>query len=274
MLADTYNMQRYYRFADARETRAKGLDAATKALELDATTPEAYIAMANLQYGGKEGIAGSKRLLEKAIELSPYNSTARLRYGWVILHEDLRAASEQMRLAQEFDPVSAITNGAYCNMLIFERKFGDAVRYCEKARDISPETVNTIMMLADAYFLDGRHADALATIQKAISQAKGREQLSAMGSLAYYYLRLGRRAEADPIIARLKSEVEKGQDILPDMIILSFEIGRRDEAIKYFEQAYEQQRIGISMLNHSPIWERVNADPGVSEIMKRPRPSQ
>jgi TolB-like protein/DNA-binding winged helix-turn-helix (wHTH) protein len=59
MLADTYNMQRYYGFADPRDTRAKGLDAASRALELDSSTPEAYIAMANLQFGGKEGMAGA-----------------------------------------------------------------------------------------------------------------------------------------------------------------------------------------------------------------------
>jgi hypothetical protein len=77
-------------------------------------------------------------MLEKAIELSPYNSTARLRYAWVIVNEDLKAASEQMRLAQEYDPLSPISNGAYCNILSFERRIKEAIHFCEKANEINP----------------------------------------------------------------------------------------------------------------------------------------
>lgn len=272
MLADTYNMQRYYRFAEVQETRAKGLDAATRALELDATTAEAYIAMANLQVGGKDGLAGSKRLLEKAIELSPYNSTARLRYAWVIFRDDRKAASENMRLAVEYDPVSGVTNGAYCNLLTFERRYDEAIKYCEKSFDVSPDSVNAGIMLADAYSLAGRHDDAVNTIQKVINGAEEGEKRTAMGSLAYYYLRMGRRKDADPIIARLKSEVKRYPEALIDLVVLCYEIGQRAESMKYLEEAYKQQRISGLMIDYNPIWEKVNADPEVSEIFRRNKP--
>ena len=270
MLADTYNMQRYYRFADPRDTRAKGLDAASRALELDSSTPEAYIAMANLQVGGKDGLAGSKRLLEKAIELSPYNSTARLRYAWVISGDDMKAASEQMRLAQEYDPVSPISNGAYCNILIFERRFNEAVPFCEKAADLNPTMDSTQGMLADAYMLAGRLDEAIAKTNQRIERNSGNERLAAEGSLAFYLLKAGRRGEADTIIARLKREDDKFSELLNDLTVLMFEIGDREAGLKYFKRAYAQRTLHFAMLDHYPVWEKVKADPEVQKILAEP----
>jgi TolB-like protein/DNA-binding winged helix-turn-helix (wHTH) protein/tetratricopeptide (TPR) repeat protein len=273
MLADTYNMQRYYRFADPRDTRAKGLDAASRALELDSSTPEAYIAMANLQVGGKDGLAGSKRLLEKAIELSPFDATARLRYAWVISGEDLKAASEQMRLAQEYDPVSPITNGAYCNMLIFERRFKDAVPFCEKASDLNPTSNNSHAMLSDVYMFDGRVDVAIAKVTERIARLQGEERLVAEGSLALYLLKAGRRPQAESIIARLKVEAEKVPELFNDLTVLMFELGDREAGMKFFKSAYERRLLHLAMIEHYPTWEKVKADPEVQRILAEPPPS-
>ena len=270
MLADTYNMQRYYRFADPRDTRAKGLDAASRALEIDSTTPEAYIAMANLQVGGKEGMAGSRRMLEKAIELSPYNATARLRYAWVLEPDDRKAALEQMRLAQEYDPVSPITNGAYCNMLIFERRFKEAIHFCEKAVDLNPTSNNSHGMLADAYMFDGRLDDAIAKANERIARTDGEERLVAEGSLALYLLKAGRRGEADAILVRLKREADKAPELLNDLTVLMFEIGDREAGRKYFRRAYDQRILHLVMIDHYPVWEKVKADPEVQKILAEP----
>jgi TolB-like protein/DNA-binding winged helix-turn-helix (wHTH) protein len=270
MLADTYNMQRYYRFADPIDTRAKGLDAASRALELDASTPEAYIAMANLQVGGKEGMAGSKRLLEKAIELSPYNAIARLRYAWVISADDLKAASEQMRLAQEYDPLSPITNGAYCNILLFERRYREATPFCEKAVDLNPTSNNSDGMLADAYMLEGRLDEAIANVNARIARSDGEEKLAAEGSLALYLLKAGRRDAADAIIARLKREADKYPQLFSDLSVLMFEIGDREAGVKYFKRAYHERTLHFGMVDHYPVWEKVKADPEVQKILAEP----
>jgi len=271
MLADTYNMQRYYGFADPRETRAKGLDAASRALELDNTTPEAYIAMANLQFGGKEGVAGAKRMLEKAIELSPYNSTAHLRYAWVIAMEDMKAAVEQMRLAQEYDPVSPISNGAYCNMLSFERRIKEAITFCEKAVEINPDSDNGTIMLADMYLFDGRFNDAIAIAQKRSERVSGDDQISTQASLAFYLIRAGRRAEAEPIIAKVEAEAPRLTGLYNDLTVIFYELGNREKGFKYFKRSYEEGVTPVQMVRHYPAWEKVIADPEVRSILDAPQ---
>lgn len=270
MLADTYNMQRYYRFADPTETRGKGLDAATRAIELDSSTPEAYIAMANLQVGGKEGMAGAKRLLEKAIELSPYNATARLRYAWVIVFDDMTGASEQMRLAQEYDPLSPISNGAYCNILIFQHRYKEATPFCEKAVDINPTSGNAEVMLADTYFFDGRVDDAIRVIKQRIAKTTEQYNLTAQASLAFYLLRSGRRAEAEPIVATLTAAAEKEPELNPDLAVIYFEKGNREKGMFYFKKAYEMRQIPVLMVNFYPAWDKIRADAEVQSILKEP----
>jgi TolB-like protein/DNA-binding winged helix-turn-helix (wHTH) protein/predicted Zn-dependent protease len=273
MLADTYNMQRYYGYADPRDTRAKGLDAASRALELDSSTPEAYIAMANLQFGGKEGVAGAKRMLEKAIELSPYNSTAHLRYAWVVLATgDTKGAIEQMRLAQEYDPLSPVSNGAYCNMLSFEHRFKEAIGYCEKAVELNPGTDSGSVMLADMYAFDGRLNDAIATIQKHLAQVSGDENLLAQGSLAFYLASAGRRSEAEPIIAKLEAAAARLPSIYNDLAVVFYELGEREKGLKFFKRAYEEQVLPAQMVRNYPAWEKVIADPEVLKILNEPSP--
>jgi TolB-like protein/DNA-binding winged helix-turn-helix (wHTH) protein/lipopolysaccharide biosynthesis regulator YciM len=271
MLADTYNMQRYYGFADPRETRAKGLDAASRALELDNSTPEAYIAMANLQFGGKEGVAGAKRMLEKAIELSPYNSTAHLRYAWVVLATgDTKGAIEQMRLAQEYDPLSPVSNGAYCNMLSFEHRFKEAITFCEKAVELNPSADNGSVMLADMYAFDGRLDDAIATIQKRLAQISGDDNLMTQGSLAFYLARAGKRSEAELIISKLEASAARVPNLYNDLAVIFYELGEREKGLKYFKRAYEEHVLPVQMVRNYPAWEKVIADPEIRKILDEP----
>ena len=269
MEADVYNMLRYYRYASPEETREKATELANKALELNKEIPEAYIALANLQSAGNEGMAGARRLLEKAIELSPYNSTARLRYAWVIAPDNLDAASEQMRLSQEYDPLSGLTNGAYCNILTFQRRYKEAIRFCERSVELSYDSPTTRILLADAYFLDGRLSDAVAQISKRISEADGTDKLMAEGSLGYYFAKSGRVQEASSIYARLKSALEAHPQVVNDLVLIAYAIGRIDEGLRYFERSYREGRFSKLQFDLSPIWQDVRADKRVYEVMER-----
>jgi Tfp pilus assembly protein PilF len=131
MLSDTYNMLAYYRFADPYEMRKRSSEAATKALALDDNIPETYIALAFLKGSEKDGMKQAKELVEKAISIAPYNSTARVRYGWQLLGgDDLNGAVEQMHLAQH-DPTSAVKATAKHRALGCSKAIEEAIKYCE-----------------------------------------------------------------------------------------------------------------------------------------------
>lgn len=267
--ADAYNMLRYYGYADVAESRDKAQILVNKALELNQEIPEAYIALANLQMMKRDSSA--KASLERAIALSPYNGTARLRYAWVIANDDVAAASEQMRLAQEYDPLSGVANGAYCNLLILESRFDDAIKFCERSVMLTPETPSNRILLADAYSLSGRHTDALAEIERRINETSGVERLMATGSKADYLIRAGRVKEGEAIYLQLKAEAQRYPELLADLAVIAYALNRQDEGFVFLEKGLREGRVQVVMLNHNPIWAKVNADHRVSELFSRLR---
>jgi DNA-binding winged helix-turn-helix (wHTH) protein/TolB-like protein/Tfp pilus assembly protein PilF len=266
MLADTFNMIRYYRYTDnPQDMRDKALIAANKALELDQDIPEAYVALANAQAPGEPGRLKAKELLEKAIELSPYYANARIRYGWILLLEDFDTAFEQMRLAQEYDPLSPISNGAYCSVLIYRNRYKEAIKECEQAVEFGHDQPMARVWLADAYLLDRRTDDAIAQINLRIAESEGRDHYGAKGSLAYYLARAGRQAEAERLVHELSGKVVEFPSVNNDLALTYYALGKTDEGFKYFLQALEKRAFQASMLTLNPIWADVWADPRVKE---------
>jgi TolB-like protein/DNA-binding winged helix-turn-helix (wHTH) protein len=269
MLADTYNMLGYYRFVDPEEIRPKALAAVNRAFELNDSLPEAYIARASLQDSSEEGQASSKKLLEKAIELSPYNSTAHIRYGWMLFPDDVDGSLRQMRLAQEYDPLSPISNGALCNVLVFKNQYQEAIKYGEKAVELAPRSANVQMLLSTAYFLDGRPNDAIEQIKKGIAEASGVEKEQALGTLGHYYAKTGQRKEAETILAHLKRSAGERPVLLNDLALISYALDKRDEGFGYFKKAYYQHVLSGLMLRFDPVWKDVTSDARVTSLLEQ-----
>ena len=268
MLADAYNMLGYYRFSDPKEMRVKAQAAVSKAVELNDALPEAYIALASLQDMSEQGHAATKQFLEKAIELSPYNSTAHIRYGWVLFPQDLDGSLRQMRLAQEYDPLSPVSNGALCNLLIFQNQYQEAIKYGEKAVELAPKSANAQMMLSNAYFLAGRQNDAIEQLKKGIDETSGVEKEDALGTLAYYYAKVGRRKDAEAIFTQLERSSAGHPSLLNDLSLISYALDQPDKGFGYFKKAYELHVLPQLMLRYDPIWKEMNADPRVSAMMR------
>ena len=268
LLADTYNMLGYYSFADKDEMYDKSRMAAEKALALDSTLADAYVALAFLPPAKRSDKRTSKELIEHAIELSPYNSNARIRYAWMLLGDDVNKTVEQMRLAQQLDPMSPVSNGALCNALILQNNAGEAVKFCEKAVELAAEASENRALLADAYFLVGRSDDAIAQIQRRIDEATGTEKFSAYGSLAYFQAKLGRREEAERLFDMIKPQAQKDPMLLNDMLVISYELDKRNDGYAYFQQAYSKHVFPYQIYRYSPIWESVRLDERINSFLK------
>ncbi len=258
MLADTYNMLGYYRYADSREMTAKARAAAEKALALDDSIAEAHIAMAFIQLT-PTSVEEAQHSIERAIELAPYNSTARVRYAWILfrLGKSDQAVS-QMKLAQEYDPLSPVSNGALCNILTFQESFAEAVKVCEKAVELAPNSANNRLALANAYFFNGNIEEAIKQVK--IDIESGRKRFSSLGSLGYIYAKLNRRAEAEAIVAQLKPEADKDAGLFNDLTLITYALGSRDESFVYFQKAYNTKVLPMNLIYTDPVWKEIRED--------------
>jgi len=259
MLADTYNMLGYYRYADSREMLTKARAAAEKSLALDNSIAEAYIAMAFIQFT-PTGVEEARLSIERAIELAPYNATARVRHSWILLRlGKVDQAVSEMRLAQEYDPLSPVSNGALCNILTYRENFAEAVRVCEKAVALSPNTADNRLALANAYFFNGNTENAIKQVK--IDIESGRKKFSALGSLGYFYAKLNRRAEADAIIAQLKPEAVRDAGLFNDLALITYALGSRDESFVYLQKAHQNKVLPMNLIYVDPVWKEIREDP-------------
>ncbi len=270
LLADTYNMLSYYRFKSRMEMKQKAEAAALKALQLDDKVPEAYIALAFLRLNDQARRSEAKPLIERAIELAPFNSTARVRYGWILLSEqNLEATVQQMRLSQEYDPLSPISNGALCQALEYQGKFDEAIKYCEKSVELSPDLYNSQMALAEVYFVAGRHSEAVELGEKVLVKNKGEDRLIALTSLGYFHAKLGNTTKAKQIGAEIRTYAVRRPGLLNDLAVISYAMGDREEGFAYFEQSYNSRVLAILHLYNDPIWADVRSDTRVMETMQQ-----
>ena len=263
-LADTYGMLGYYGFDDPDEMKKKAKNTAEKALALNNSVAEAYTALAMAYIIKKESYTKAQELLERAVMLAPYNASARHRFGWILLSNGkLDDGARQIRLAQEYDPLSPATNRAYCSVLVMQRSYPDAIKQCEKTIEIYLTTPNSSRALARAYFYSGRHADAFNQLEIQMRSKTGDEIISARAEYAYYCARLGRTAEAEKIYAELKQEYEKDRLRASDLTITAFALGKKDDAYVYFKEMLKSaDEIPDShlSLSYDPHWDEIKAD--------------
>lgn len=262
-LADSYGMLAFYGFANVPEMNQKSRTAAEKALDINNSLGVAYSALANTEIINND-FSKAKELLERAIVLSPYNASTHQRYGFVLLTLGrLDDAVQEMRLAQKYDPLSPVINKALCNVLVSKRAFSEAVGYCERAVELSPDTPGNRPSLAYAYAYNGKYDDAIAQINLFLKS--GGSVPEANGSLAYFYIKSGRMTEAKKIYEQLKQEVDKLPWIAIDLAIIGFALGKKDESFAYFKK-------GIEINNSNPSMRVILAfDPSLDELRADPR---
>lgn len=269
MLADSYNMLHYYQLTDnSKETIDKADEAAKKALLLNDSLAESQIAMAYVQIAKYRDHDSSIGYLKRAIEISPDNSTARIRYGWQLLRlQDLEGTLEQMRIAQENDPLSQVSNSALCSVLLLKRNYSEALKYCERAVELQSNSPLIRVQLASVYFLNGKIEEAVTILQE--EGKNPRHKYDALAGLAYIYAKTGKNKEAEEIFAKLKNEI-KIYNKYSDLTLLAFTLGKKEEALEYFKIMIARRKILSLDVLSDPYWEDVFKDKDFRQLANLP----
>jgi len=266
-LADTYNMQIIYRYEPREEAGRKAKEAALTALELNEKVAQAHIALSQVQLYLEKDYRAARRSLERAIELAPFNATARLRYGWVLLRAgQIEDAVREMRLGQEYDPLSAVNNAALCGMLIFNRNYDEAISFCDRAEELNPKAPTVSHSRAIARFLRGEREKAileLETYTKANTDSAGE-----LGVLGYFYAQIGDTRKAVQIIEVLQRQVQKTPMFYNDLAVISYSLGRKKEAFEFLEKSIENGSF-TNLALFDPTFDEIKADPLYEELIKK-----
>src|SRR5205085_4210079 len=146
------------------------------------------------------------------------NAPAHMRLGWALLSQkDLDGAAEQMRLAQQYDPLSSLNNAALCQVLVFQGNYDEAIKYGEKAVALTPTSYNYQLTLADTYFAAGRQDEAISVVRP-ITQVESSDRLRAIGLLGYFQAKRGDKKAAMDSAAELRKEAVQKPFLYTDLV--------------------------------------------------------
>jgi TolB-like protein/Flp pilus assembly protein TadD len=265
-IADAYGLLAYYHYDPLGEMYALAKDAATKALSLDPTMSEAYVALALPQKYLENDYQSSRSLLEKALELSPYNATAHQRFAFQMLADkEIDRAVSEMRLAQEYSPLSPVINTDLSELLILQREYREAAVYCEKAREVAPDSSLHQIPYADILFFTDQADAAIESLEK--YTRKERKDYFALSRLGFYCAKTNQKERANSIYDRLRAKWSDSRSLV-NLAVLAFELESKDDAHCFLQKAVSAGAFPFT-INYDPIFEDIRTEPRFKQFFLR-----
>jgi serine/threonine-protein kinase len=251
----------------------EGFALATKALELDPNSAEAYVVSALYYsfYEFKWDEAGAA--LERAIELNPSSSAIRL-YNAIYLsgrgHFD--DAIDQIDLACQLDPSAMVIRGNATWILYLAGKMEQAVADSRSLRDLEPGSAYGAFSHGLVCAQSGHEAEAVGAFRDAVALAPGASLYVVM--LAYGLAVAGEHDEARSILADIKRR-EENEFVWPMGIAFAYaHLGEENLALDYLERAY-QERVGwMSLIGRDPALNVLRGAPRFQNLLRKIGPPE
>jgi DNA-binding winged helix-turn-helix (wHTH) protein/TolB-like protein/Flp pilus assembly protein TadD len=250
-----------------REALARAKAAAQQALAIDEELAEAHTSLAFVLMHADWNWGQADAHFRRAIQLNPSYPTAHHWYAYWLSargrHEDALAAIER---ARSLDPTSLILNTDVAELQYFAGRYDLAIARAQETLAIDPEFILARRVLGWALEQKGDFDAAIDQLRRALDRAPDRADLVA--SLGHAYASAGRRQEAERAIATLEGRAaHAGADA--ELALIHAGLGRRDEALRYLERAYQRRSTWMILLAVDPRWNNLRRDARFDDLVRR-----
>src|SRR5437588_944278 len=200
-LAQATLLMPFYEAGASQDMFPKAKAAATRAIELDESSPEGHAALAMLLcYDLK--LRESEAEFKRAIELDPNYATAHHWYGNTLLTSlgRFEEAIKEGKRAVELDPFSLISNADLRSTLILARRYDEAIGQLRATLTLDGNFAYAHMMLGAVLLLKGDVNGAISEYEK---ERTLNDSCDALALLGLAYAKIGRTAEVTQLMQNL-----------------------------------------------------------------------
>jgi serine/threonine-protein kinase len=270
-LADCYTLRSDYGFLPSLEGYALAKGAVTLALKYDDSLAEAHTSLASIKAVTDWDWQGAENEYRRAIELNPNYATAHHWYGaQLIVQGRMDQALQELRTAQQLDPLSLGINKDLAIALIYAHDYDRALQQCQKTLEIEPTFLVMSTYMAQIHQLQQKYAEATAELEKAHAAAPQDGEIAY--GLSQAYVLSGKKNEALKILSELN---QPGSPSLPkEAAYLYSLLGDKEQAIAILQKAAENHIMSVAELKMDPRLSELRKDARVSEILQKIRLSQ
>ena len=268
-LADCYISQAKFGLVSANEGYSKGREWAEKALKLDNTLAAPHVSLASVKSDYEWNWEEGEKEARRAIELNPGDAEARLALAQVLWTTGrLDESIQETKRALELDPLSIHYNTALDFEFLMARRYDEAIEQGARLLELDPRYIAAYYFRGVAYVKKATYKEAIGEFEKGISISP--DNPMALAGLGYGYAVMGRRADAERVLARL-NELSKREFISPVWMAKIYTgLGEKDKAFESLERAYEDRSIvSVAFIKTNPMLDPLRTDQRFAELLRR-----
>jgi DNA-binding winged helix-turn-helix (wHTH) protein/tetratricopeptide (TPR) repeat protein len=252
-LALAFCAQAEHRLAPPAEAHGRARTSALRALAMDPTSADALVALGAVMFLSEWDWIGAERSLQRALEINPAHTQARLLYGHLL--EALGRCEDGLSMklrALEHDPFSPSVHLGLALSYWHQRRYGECIGWANKTLELAPTHLLAREFLAGAYWAMGdfdRHM--IENTKHAAAFGVGPDVLEPVKQA---YAAGGRAA-----VARLALRTPQLPPV--QLALLHGELGDLDVAVTHLERAIEGRDPCLVDLAVAPQWDGLRPHP-------------
>ncbi|MBI3609704.1 MAG: winged helix-turn-helix domain-containing protein [Nitrospirae bacterium] len=267
-LADSYALLGQYGGAPPSQVLPNAKEAASRALELDETLPDAHASLAIVSMLYDYDWTRAEREFQRAIELNPNYASARQWYSeYLVAVHRTDNAIQQMTRALEVDPNSLIVNTAAGRPFFYARQYDRAIEQFHRALEMDVNFFPAHALLGRALGQKGLHAEAIAEFRKANTISPGNSIL--LAELAFTLARSGQKVEAGRLLHQLSALSKQRYVPSYSIALIHVGLGQKDQAVAWLEKAYQERSTDIVHLATDPRFDELQSIRRFRELLGR-----
>ncbi len=249
------------------EAMPKAKAAALRALELDPDVAEAHASLAAVKWWHDWNRAEAEQELVAAITLNPNYAVAYDIYGLLLAEmREFKRATEQLRKAQELDPLSLII-GVHSGLpMMFEGRTREAIESFMLTLEMDPDFVPALGWLGMAWEQEGEPARAIEAFQRAL---RIDDIAIIRASKAHAHALAGDRDAARRDLEELRRIAEQRYVSPYDFAVIHAGFSEIDEAFRWLERAIEDRSAWMVFLRVDRRLDPLRSDPRFDSVLRR-----
>lgn len=251
-LADAYALLGHYGVMGPADVWTKATSLAASAVMLDEHSAEARTSLAHAKATQDWDWTGAELEFQRAIALNPRYATAHHWYAASCLAplSRLDEALNEMRIAQEIDPVSSIVARDLATVHFYRRDYDAALDQCDHTIELNPYFAPAYWTLGCIQEQRGDFDEAVAAFQRAVHLSPKTPRM--LSALARTFALSDRSEQALDILRELEA-LAKERYVSPlDFAWIQFALGNVDEALQWLTRAFDDRSFDLLSMNVDP----------------------
>jgi TolB-like protein len=247
-----------------KEAFSKQKTEAARAIELDDSLPEGHAELANTAMTLDWDWAAAATEFHRALALNPNSALIHQKYSFYLVRTgQLHEALAEVERGVDLDPVSGSSFHYEGFIYYFSRQYDEALSLIKRVRALDINPPDWSFLLGDVYAEKGMYAESIAEFLKS---GKGPDSLGHLGNA---YARAGQVDAARKTISQLEQHVREDGVGRYEIALVYTGLGKKQEAFKWLEEAYEARDVGLIYLKVDPCLDPLRSDPRFDDLVRR-----